>query len=110
MDQVTQSNAASAEESAAAAEEMNAQADALRNAVADLLQLAGGHQKSIEPAAPKPEKFATQSKPKTRPAAKSAHSNGGGPLKQAMPDPAILKPKAGRQTAPEAVTDGFRDF
>lgn len=111
MDQVTQSNAASAEESAAAAEEMNAQADALRNAVAELLQLAGGQQKAAEPVAATPEKFAAHSKSKARAATKPAHTNGSSTLKQAMPDPmAALKPKAGRQTAPEAVTDGFRDF
>jgi hypothetical protein len=90
---------------------MNAQADALRNAVAELLQLAGGQQKASELVAAKPEKFAAHTKSKTRAAAKSAHSNGNGSLKQAMPDPmTTLKPKAGRQTAPEAVTDGFRDF
>jgi len=42
MDKVTQSNAASAEESASAAEELNAQADALKEAVAELLQLVDG--------------------------------------------------------------------
>ena len=41
MDQVTQSNAASAEESASAAEEMSAQAESLRDTVADLLRLVG---------------------------------------------------------------------
>ncbi|MBE7501274.1 MAG: chemotaxis protein [Verrucomicrobiales bacterium] len=41
MDKVTQSNAANAEESASAAEEMSAQAESLREAVADLLRLAG---------------------------------------------------------------------
>ncbi len=42
MDQVTQSNAASAEESASAAEELNAQAESLKEAVASLQQLVGG--------------------------------------------------------------------
>jgi methyl-accepting chemotaxis protein len=42
MDKVTQSNAATAEESAAAAEEMNAQAETLKHSVADLLQLVNG--------------------------------------------------------------------
>ncbi|MBX3746886.1 MAG: MCP four helix bundle domain-containing protein [Verrucomicrobiae bacterium] len=41
MDKVTQSNAASAEESASAGEELNAQADALKEAVQDLLHLVG---------------------------------------------------------------------
>jgi hypothetical protein len=46
MDKVTQSNAASAEESAAAAEELNAQAAAMKESVSELLQLVGGNSQS----------------------------------------------------------------
>jgi hemerythrin-like metal-binding protein len=42
MDKVTQSNAASAEESAAAAQELNAQAEMMKHAVAELLHLVNG--------------------------------------------------------------------
>lgn len=42
MDKVTQSNAASAEESASAAEELNAQAEGLKDAVGQLLALVNG--------------------------------------------------------------------
>ena len=42
MDKVTQSNAATAEESAAAAEELNSQAEVMKQSVAELLQLVGG--------------------------------------------------------------------
>ena len=42
MDSVTQSNAASAEESASAAEELNAQAESLKDAVAQLVAMVGG--------------------------------------------------------------------
>jgi len=42
MDKVTQSNAATAEESAAAAQELNAQAEVMRQSVAELLNLVGG--------------------------------------------------------------------
>jgi len=42
MDKVTQSNAASAEESAAAAEELNAQAVTMKSSVDELLKLVGG--------------------------------------------------------------------
>jgi len=42
MDKVTQSNAASAEETAAAAEELNAQAHIMKESVIGLLQLVGG--------------------------------------------------------------------
>ena len=46
MDKVTQSNAASAEESAAAAEELNAQALTMRNSVSELSNLVGGRENS----------------------------------------------------------------
>jgi methyl-accepting chemotaxis protein len=49
MDKVTQSNAASAEESAAAAEELNAQAVTMKDSVAELLQLAGGSRQGTVP-------------------------------------------------------------
>ena len=49
MDQVTQANAASAEESAAAAEELNAQATTMRHSVADLLHLVGADSPALEP-------------------------------------------------------------
>jgi methyl-accepting chemotaxis protein len=52
MDKVTQSNAASAEESAAAAEELNTQAAALQGAVRELQHLVGG--RSDAPTAPSP--------------------------------------------------------
>jgi methyl-accepting chemotaxis protein len=57
MDKMTQSNAASAEESAAAAEELNAEAERMKRAVAELLQLVGGQSgvaatKPATPAAP----------------------------------------------------------
>jgi methyl-accepting chemotaxis protein len=43
MDKVTQSNAASAEESAAAAQELNAQAAQMKQSVAELMQMVGGN-------------------------------------------------------------------
>jgi methyl-accepting chemotaxis protein len=46
MDKVTQSNAASAEESAAASEELNAQAVAMKESVAELLLLVGGNNRN----------------------------------------------------------------
>jgi methyl-accepting chemotaxis protein len=42
MDKVTQSNAATAEESAAAAEELNSQTEVMKQSVGELLQLVGG--------------------------------------------------------------------
>jgi methyl-accepting chemotaxis protein len=52
MDQVTQSNAASAEESAAAAEELNRQAATMKEAVAGLLALIGADSHSVLSTAP----------------------------------------------------------
>jgi len=46
MDKVTQSNAATAEESAAAAQELNAQAEVMRQSVAELLQLVGSQKEA----------------------------------------------------------------
>ena len=51
MDKVTQSNAASAEESASAAEELNAQAASLQQAVNELQRLMGTETNSPQPAA-----------------------------------------------------------
>jgi len=51
MDKVTQSNAASAEESASAAEELNAQAECMKDSVGELLRLVGGRGSRSAPAA-----------------------------------------------------------
>ena len=58
MDQVTQSNAASAEESASAAEELNAQSMALQEIVRDLLRLTG-QENAVQEEAAAPEMTAT---------------------------------------------------
>ncbi len=52
MDKVTQSNAASAEESAAAAEELNSQAECMRHSVGELLALVGKADTRISGGAP----------------------------------------------------------
>ena len=55
MDKVTQSNAASAEESAAAAEELNSQSEIMKHSVAKLLELVGGaaaHKSAVVEARP----------------------------------------------------------
>src|SRR3954464_1662561 len=50
MDQVTQSNSASAEESASAAEQLDAQASSLKDVVGQLRQLVGGAAATAAPA------------------------------------------------------------
>jgi hypothetical protein len=47
MDKVTQSNAASAEESASAAQELNSQTSVLRNVAGEMLKLVGGAGKPV---------------------------------------------------------------
>ncbi len=49
MDKVTQSNAATAEESASAAEELNAQAQTMKSGVVELLKLVGGSHQDETP-------------------------------------------------------------
>ena len=83
MDKVTQSNAASAEESAAAAEELNSQAEMMKQSVAELLQLVGGQSGTmgnIVNQSSRPGR--TQEFHATAPAAKRsapAHANGHAP-------------------------------
>lgn len=74
MDQVTQSNSASAEESASAAEELDAQAASLKDMVGQLRQLAGGAATALTP--PPSPGFASRvtvskSPPTVRPRARS---------------------------------------
>ena len=82
MDKVTQSNAASAEESAAAAEELNAQAEAMKQSVMELLQLVGGH----SPAAVSNNQASASHTREHRPTASAAkrpvsmHGNGHAPV------------------------------
>ena len=78
MDKVTQSNAATAEESAAAAEELNAQASVMKESVTELLHLVGGNRQNAvprTPAAPKRAKEVRMAAPvEKRPA--PIHGNG----------------------------------
>jgi len=80
MDKVTQSNAATAEESAAAAEELNAQAEVMKQSVAELLELVGGQSDSAakRPAAPARRTHTIHSAGPAvkRSAAKSSNGNG----------------------------------
>jgi len=68
MDQVTQSNAAGAEESASAATMLNTQSAALKDTVAELAHLVGGHGGPAgAPPAPTPLEFAPASAPAVHP-------------------------------------------
>lgn len=83
LDSVTQSNAASSEESASAAEELNAQAEALQTAVAKLMRLVGAPAASREanpaPAHPVAKKSARHAASPMMPAIRgSGQRNGNG--------------------------------
>ncbi|MDR3456433.1 MAG: methyl-accepting chemotaxis protein, partial [Verrucomicrobiae bacterium] len=80
MDKVTQSNAATAEESAAAAEELNAQAETMKQSVAELLKLVGGQSGAGtgRTAMPVRQPQTHFSKPPTRQPATSKGRNGAG--------------------------------
>ena len=78
MDKVTQSNAASAEESASAAEELNAQALTLKGIIADLQKLVGGKAAHVEVAATRTKhdhEIATKSV--TKPTVVRSHTHSG---------------------------------
>ena len=106
MDKVTQSNAATAEETAAAAEELNSQASAMKSSVNDLLRLVGG---------------AGNIKGTSRaeaPVKANAYENGNGLV--ISPKRAIVTKVVKSEPVPAAMTDrrrseiplngGFRDF
>ena len=81
MDKVTQSNAASAEESAAAAEELNAQAEAMRESVGKLLELVGGTGQETtakDVRASQAKHFPASTPVSKRPAAASRNGKGNG--------------------------------
>jgi methyl-accepting chemotaxis protein len=106
MDKVTQSNAASAEESASAAEELNAQALTLKGVVADLQRLVGGRNGSSAPASPaaKQQKIAVKSVIKPTVVRASSHS-----------EPKATASTSARDTQPAAAVTipmegDFKDF
>ena len=107
MDKVTQSNAATAEESASAAEELNAQADALKDAVAELLQMVDGRQAghgSTAKVSPMRREKAGQRPVVVRApkAQASNHTNG-----EDHPAPMMA---SARQADPLPMEGGFRNF
>lgn len=101
MDKVTQSNAASAEETASAAEELNAQTAVLRSAIADLDRLVqGGSAVAAKPS--------TDRSPKPRAASEApARST---KIKAPAPTPRAVVPKAKAVATVPADELNFKDF
>ncbi|HEX4350523.1 MAG TPA: methyl-accepting chemotaxis protein [Verrucomicrobiae bacterium] len=104
MDNVTQNNAATAEESAAAAQELNAQAEIMKRSVKELLQLVGGQGEAADKKSAAQGRHNGEFYPGTagQPASFGSHGNGNGQA----PTPANI---AKRQS--EIPLEGnFRDF
>ncbi len=99
MDEITQQNAANAEESAATSQEMRSQAQYLKKIVEELVRLAGGRATAVVAAAA----------PKVQPSSK--------PRTPALPKSTTARPTAitqGKRISPEQVIpmdeDDFQDF
>jgi methyl-accepting chemotaxis protein len=108
MDQVTQSNSASAEESASAAEELDAQAASLKDMVGRLRQLVGGAA-TVSASAPAPalaSHFAVfSSQPAARPRPRpQPHKTLGASQRKAIPMPGDANP------AVDVDDDNFKNF
>jgi methyl-accepting chemotaxis protein len=102
VDEVTQSNAASAEQVAGAAQELNAQADAMKHSVSALRMLVGYHAVEAADSAPAGPALATRQKqaPNTPP---PVRTNGHAPVA-----PATHPPMPRRKEIP--LEAGCRDF
>ena len=115
MDKVTQSNAANAEESASAAEELNAQADALKEAVVELLQMVGGRQAGqagTAKASPvKREKAGPRPVVVRAPKAQTSAQTDGGdhPVRAIQPGPGLAV-AGGRKPVAIPMEGDFKDF
>ncbi|MFA6542938.1 MAG: hypothetical protein WCS99_00830, partial [Limisphaerales bacterium] len=96
MDKVTQSNAASAEESASAAEELNGQTNSLKEAVNELQRLMGSDAQSARPA--------TRAGVEVMPGP-ARHNGGARPATKSPARPAATK----RSNAPALVNAGSRE-
>jgi len=110
MDKVTQSNAANAEESASAAEELNAQADALKDAVTELLRLVDGKETNHFGSATtsQAKRNTRRAKPATGELPQpqgSVRKNGGD-----HSTPAALVPAGARRQNPLPLDGDFKDF
>jgi len=105
MDKVTQSNAASAEESAAAAEELNAQAESMQESVAELMQLVNGGHQGNQARKPAASGFERGDRQPARAARRSAPAQTNG---HAQPAPALAGPVNGRSEIP--MEGDFKDF
>ena len=112
MDKVTQSNAANAEESASAAEELNAQAEAMKEAVAELLRLVDGSRGCQGPTTkPSPARVVHHATTTSTARARAAARGHGGdaPARATKPAPALAT-AGGRKNGGIPMDGDFKDF
>jgi thioredoxin-like negative regulator of GroEL len=113
MDKVTQSNAASAEESASAAEEMTAQAEALKDAVAELLRLVDGHKTyaatSVKASSARPAQRVLATTPNRTLKSGSGGNGAAAPARVTTPVPALAA-AGGRKSGGIPLEGEFKDF
>jgi methyl-accepting chemotaxis protein len=102
MDKVTQSSAASAEETASAAEELNAQAMELKNAVVELMKLVGG---KVDSNAAK-STVASASRPAAKPHAAKAPAHAQRPAST----PAPVRSEKSQVSGVIPMDDDFKDI
>ena len=100
VDKVTQSNAATAEESASAATELASQADALRQAIAELSALVGRESKSTS-------KPVTGSALPLPPSRNETTMRSNRPVSLTSAEPTVARAS---QPAAQAASDNFKDF
>jgi methyl-accepting chemotaxis protein len=109
MDKVTQSNAATAEESSAAAQELNAQAETMRQSVAELMQLVGSANTKSETTTTQTKEFQPALGFTRAPAPRSHNgSHNGNRNGHPKPTAALPAPKDRRGEIP--MNGDFKDF
>jgi len=98
MDTVTQSNAAAAEESAAAAQELHSQADAMKESVAELLQLVGSNSEGDASKTATPARSVREVQPDIPTANRLTPTNGNGHSHPLQPLPMAAQRRNGFPT------------
>ncbi len=106
MDQVTQGNASTAEESAAAAEELNSQSAVLRSVVANLEEMVGGRGREREHRSAQPTPSVAAEKP-VKPSAPIKVARKAAPRSGRVAS--IRREPAGTLTAPEETSEFFKN-
>jgi hypothetical protein len=113
MDKVTQGNAAASEESAAAAEELSVQAQAMKQAVADLLALVSGATSPVRSASF--SRYGGSESPRVHPTPSIGNGNGNGHGRghgpnQPAPTPVRSSGRSGGKPSEIPMDEDFKEF